>query len=416
MLEGYGSFGAVFSTPRLRYIKKYKFIIESYKFKHFNLENHLLDEIESKEDKFLNIEVSKIFFETIEYREEVIAYLNIINKYNVNSKYFNHPLNFGTFNDELKINEKKYDNFKNIYYQSNNQITFLKGTKILLSKLDDIIINFKNIFEGVKYLNENYFLFDDIKYDNILNFDGIYKFSDFSSLIKFRKNSSKIYKESKLPFIFYHIYNPIYNNIIYLIFTKKTELMNFIEFSIHRLFKKLREDDDFIKNYNYTKKLLEKFIKIVEKLYVKNDSINIQIKCIDMNNIECNVEISLFDIIENIFFFMENNIHSLKMRFYKKTEYLLYYYILKYDKSIELIKEEIFRKINIYSIGISLLHILGEKIESKAEAFSSNYDLKLFLEIIILCLLGIFEIDDKFYYNNIEINDLYKKYSYFFAN
>ena len=81
------------------------------------------------------------------------------------------------------------------------------------------------------------------------------------------------------------------------------------------------------------------------------------------------------------------------------------YYNNKYKSNIENIKYDILKRINIYSLGISLLYILGEKINEK-----SDFDLKLLLEITILCLLSIFEFNGNFYYNDIDINEIYKKY------
>ena len=404
MIEGYGSFGVVYSSPRVPFTKKYKFNTNINKMVIFNLEDHLVNEVETNNDEILYNEVSKIFFEEKEYRAEVVNYINIIKKYNIDEQYFNLPLNFGGFNEEFTQNNK-FECFKKMDYENNTQITFKRGTKILLNNLNIIISKFNNIILALKYLNENHFLFDDIKYDNMLDVGGLFKLSDFSSLTKFRKLDYKKFKDDKLSTLVYHIYNPIFNNIIYLLLSKRSAAFSYIKYSVDKLISNLVNDSDWNKYYNYSFKILDNLINLCKKIYCNDTTILLKIKCFDLNNVEYELDIGIYDIIDNIFFFLDSKNNDLDKKIYRKNKNLLIYYNNKYKSNIENIKYDILKRINIYSLGISLLYILGEKINEK-----SDFDLKLLLEITILCLLSIFEFNGNFYYNDIDINEIYKKY------
>jgi hypothetical protein len=139
IIEGHGSYGIIYSNPRLPYINKYYFKIK-------NLNNLLEEEPfpyleENCEDSnFLKYEASKVFYDTESYELEYNEYAYLLSNYYIENKYFNIPLNYGIINKKyIRENMQKFNynstkinnaNILNTYLKSSYQITFIKGYNI----------------------------------------------------------------------------------------------------------------------------------------------------------------------------------------------------------------------------------------------------------------------------------------------
>ena len=238
-LEGYGSYGIVFSNPRLPYYIKKDFNNKNNNIK-FNLEQ--VENITTEELNFNNLkkkkEVSKLFKSKKLFLEELIKYKSLIELNILDNNHFNIPLNYGIINANynkskynvkwLELNKKlnnyyiffnknKTINIKNNIYDflTYYQITFNEGKQINKNSMCDFIQKFKNIIEGVDILSKNNLFYDDLKINNILEVNGLFKISDYSSIFNMNNLNVNIFNSCYLYYLKYYIYLPIYNLIIY---------------------------------------------------------------------------------------------------------------------------------------------------------------------------------------------------------
>jgi hypothetical protein len=402
IIEGYGSYGIIYSNPRLPYIVKYKFNKESFEdfleepFPYIEEDISDINKDNYENDNFLKYEASKIFYDTESYELELGEYIYILNNYNIHDEYFNKPLNYGSINKKYIIdNITKFDytkdkfNKKKIYYTYLNteyQITFLKGVN--LDKVD-IYNNFKkteNILYSIKFMNENNLIFDDLKKDNIIIVDGKMKFCDFSSIINMTDLNLNILHKSNLKTIFYYIYNPILNILLYYYISLKENN----EVNINNILNNIKIDERNRQNIDYidyNKRLINKIYNFSKKL--------------DRSN-------NIGSIFKNIYFYIDRNI---KNEDYYKIIILKFieYFNNKYEDNTELKIVELISRINIYSLGVVFIQYMDLYIDQN-EKYNKIFFKNLF-EIYKLCSLQFNivknNIDEKINYK-IDIIDDYK--------
>jgi hypothetical protein len=388
-MEKKGNYSIVYYEPRFPYILKY------------TLDNIKDNILESKET-FENIknddkqEASKIFFTVDDYLLERDSYIKLLN-YNLPEIFFNAPLNFGVVNAEsinnLTINNYKYK-FKKIIKNCGFQITFLKGELICSNnKLNiiDFYTKLNNLIKCIQYLNHNNLLFDDLKINNVLLVNNLYKLSDYSSLIKTEELNIKYFNSSFLYTTSYFIYLPILNEVL------KYYLNNRIN---NELFTNIEDSDKYYKNYinqiiNNIKNIqLYKNINIVFTDKEKNENINIE-----------------FNKILNEMYDYRNNLNINKNIIINKNKN--YYYGLikyldnKYGEDNEKIIKDLSKRINLFSLGILLIDIYN----IKKDLIFRHYDFhkKIFIIISHLCLNFII-IDDILYIFEPDIDEIIDLY------
>lgn len=367
-MEGSGTFGVVYSTPRFPFKDKFNFNNDTEK-----KENDIIELL-------YNNEVSKIFFDEEFYNIEKEDYLRL-KDYNLPDTLFNKPLNYGLIDKDIvfgceiynyKWSGAKFD-FGKIINCSPYQITFEKGKEICNDKHLDLGLFYEkiiNLFNLIKYLNDNKILFDDFKLSNVLNINGVYKLSDYSSLIKIEQMTKNIFNDSFLNTSSYFIYLPILNKAFeYYICKKET-----------------REYEDLIDDEHYSNK---ECIDDTINYFILNLKNNIVIDFLDINN--KNIKINILDLFKQIKNYKEN---------FNKNE--IYYNLLidyldnKYkDDNIKKL-ENLCKRINLYSLGIFLLYILiQKKFIKKIEYHENSLEIK-FLKIICYSCLNFIIINEQF--------------------
>lgn len=378
-MEGQGSYGSVYSKPRFPFYTKYNF-------------NKIRILEDDKLDKLMtNNEVSKIFYDIDFYTTEKNGYIDIL-KYDLPDILFNKPLHYGIININLIYKSSIYtikwgegDLFKKIIDRCYYQITFPRGTLIYNNNsltIKEFYNKSFNLLSFIKYLNDNDFIYDDFKISNLLEIDGIYKISDFSTLIKVNIINKDIYDELYLSTCSYCIYLPIINDVIY----KYLNNINKIYF----------KEDTFNDNKNYIDTLINSIINNIDDyiLYV-------EFKNIDNNNIKINI----IDILKEIKKYRSSKNNNDRY-FIEFTNYLNN----KYENNVSEILKDLSKRINLYSLGITLLNIFNYKKNFLYEPFNENsFQTKLF-EIISYSCLNFIIIDDKLHIFEPNINFIIDKY------
>ena len=383
---------------------------------------------DSKKNKVINelitnkniyLEVSKVFFDEKDYINEYNNYIKIINVYKINSTYFNFPLNYGTINKlDISRNTNIYNEVwsckNNKYLESKYHISFRKGIKIFKNNNSiDFLIKLLNILDAIKYLNENCFLFDDFKMENMLEVENVFKISDFNSLIKFDEITYDIYCNSEkkgtymscnLDCIFYYIYSPILNKLIYYYLCEEEDLeVNFNNIINDIL--KCYKNEDFVSYLDYLNRMV-----IFLRVHCKNDFF-VNLDCYRKDNdayIKCNVNISIKDILGNLFFYLDMNDKNKKILCFNLFFKVLHNYLeIICEKNLKKIINNLFERINIYSLGILLANILTEKLNDLH--LNKDFFRDLF-EIIAMCCLSSFNIQNVMYVNQPDINLIIQKY------
>ena len=378
MLDGKGTYGIVYSNPILPFIKKIVFSVS---------ELNKLDEIDN------DLCVCKVFIDIQNFIDETNSYMYLFDNFYIDPQFFNMPIFYGEIDQAYiqhhpEIYNSVWSGDDLSYILSQFQITFVKGIpvdKIIISNTDNNILDkFKNIFSAVKFLNDNSLLYDDLKIDNIICVNDLFKISDFSSLIHVKDLNYEYYTDSKLSAIFYFIYNPLLNKILYLFLCleiKKNRTYLDLDTELHNEFK----THDAKIYVNYCQKKFSEVIKITKELILT-------IK-VGAYSLEDNFEKIVYtDIdIKDIFVFFDNK--TLVQRNYKYITVLYKYYKLKH-RLIENIKKDIIKRINIYSLGMILFSLYLIQPVQKI------------LELAIKCSLNAFIINDIVYITDPNIDEI----------
>jgi hypothetical protein len=376
---GSGSNGIVYH-PRLPYISKNLFSNTIFQ----NNLNNMSDE------------VGKIFFKIDEYSSELKGYKNIFAKYNLNYKYFNMPLHYGIIS---------------------NQICFKKGVKICENSNDNIKNIYKkleNIIYSVKFLNEKKILFDDLKLSNIIEVDSIYKIIDFSSLILFNDMNYDIFSNSILEYSFYMVYASYLNKLLKYYLMKRERLNISITDLINDLNVDIKDSEskqsiNFIINFS---KLINKKYELnnisFEYDLLYNKSYNLSSDNNYSNNNYVNINIKNIDDIL-LFYMKKDNFNNIYKIYFEK---FINYYEELYNDNINLIIEDIMKRINLYSLGITIFSIINSKIKDiNIINKKNNIIISTLLKIVIILTSNIFINDSTLYISEPNIDDVIKVYN-----
>lgn len=413
-LEGIGTYGAVYSSPRLPYITNEKYDFYGKK----------LNESKFLNDSIQKNEVSKVFFDEVDFEDEKNKYILLLSEINLVNDYFNIPVAYGNIDiDFIKRNvEKNSQNKTKIYTnkwsEKNNtfkyevkQITFKKGYNLNDNNINSFYEKFKNILLSIKFMDTNNLIFDDLKIDNMIEIDDKFKISDFSSIIQLSKIIKK-YEKSYLDSIFYYIYSPVLNSLIYYYYNIK---INGSLISLKDIINKIYKiKNNSIEYLTYSKNL---FYKIKEIISLSSFNITLHVEKVNLNDISKNLEN-----FQNLKKFKKNKIIEITKSAYDYIEILtdqinidkyldkyINYLNLKYDNDINLILYELFKKINIYSTGICIFNFLQKKLN---EINKNNIKLvKYLIEIGILCTITIFNDKNEIYLNLNSIDNIIKNYN-----
>ena len=407
-LEGTGTYGAVYSFPRLPYIKNEKYDFYGKKITELNFLNNSIQKNE----------VSKVFFHEEDFDEEKNNYILLFNEINLDENYFNIPLAYGNIDvDFIKKNvEKSIENKTKIYNNKwsgkNNtfkyeikQITFKKGYDICKSNINTFYFKFKNILNCIKFMEKDNLIFDDLKLENMLDSDDKFKISDFNSINKISKIMKK-YNDLYLKNIFYYIYPPIITSLIYYYYNIKTNNSLISLKDVLKKIYKIKSDD--VEYLTYSRTL---FSKIKEIISLSSFNITINTENINLNNdlknnsknikkIKVNITKSAYDYIQIL-------IDQINIDQY--LDKYINYLNLKYDNDVNVILYELLKKINIYSTGICIFSFLEKKFN---EINKNNIKLvKHLIEIGILCTITIFNEKNEIYLNLNSIDNIIKNYN-----
>ena len=366
---GEGTYGTIYAYPRYKYKvhKKYKLM--------YNSNNNILN-INNNKNTFN--EVSKIFKQDIYYYTELKKYKNIL-KYKLSDKFFNFPINYGNVNIDKK----------NVY-----QITFKLGKNILDNNFNEILLKFKNILYGTYFLNINNLIFDDYKISNMIEINGIIKFSDYSTITSCN-NIINNYEYTYLKYYYYFIYCPYLNILLdyyinnYNIINKnnKVDINDLDIINKIKLSKKIRNNNNSLKK---TIKEIKNYIILNKKNISKDIYEKIKLYKFD-----------LFDIDKYIYLDDLNTIKYCKILY----KYLNNKYVSVKDRINDLIK-----RINIYSLGISLLYILNHYILKNKINLNINIIIEIYL-LIVNCCINCIKYDSKYKIYEYSIKNIIYMYS-----
>ena len=427
VVNGYGSYGIVVSTPRIP----------------VNDEDYLdminLDEV----SKILYISKTNsqkyLYYEPSDYIDFVSEYINInilISKYNnvFVDTYFMLPLNGGIIDKNrfvfkfkenkdygykwLSDSEKYFKIFNSLISSSKNlyQITYKKGYRIDLD-INNFVIKMENIYDGIILLNRNNFFLDDIKYENLIFHDNKIKMIDFSEPINMNGDIND-YTNSiingKLSNLFYFPYNIIPNLLIYQ-YIDKVQIINFCHSKLNEYLILQINSLEYIENVNFKLNILNK-LNILSLTYLSNYKITLKVINSDyitnnITNIEEKYEyinISIEQIINSMkVFLIYSNSNSIKKNTIINT-------IQLYKKFIDYIcnndnKESILlllRNSNMYSYGMLYVEWLNKnkKYIYNNEEFIINF--KKILNIIGICCSNILFFENKIFFGNYSMNDI----------
>lgn len=422
-LNGIGGYGVVYSNPTLPYLEKYDFYPNKENDKKNNKENN-------KKIKDSEL-VSKVFKKEEFFLEELNDYKRIIKKYDLPGKYFNLPLHFGIVDLKSVINHKniyskKWSNNVNTYLKSPYQITFKKGTHISHNNLTHFLQKYMNLLECIQYMNHHNLLFDDLKMDNVIEVDNVIKISDFSSIVKFDTLTvDKIYK-MQLGVSVYFGYLPILNKLVEYFLgieenkKNKKDAHHIDNAPINNIVIEIKkEEDEFTRYLRYKKMLFKKIEYYLSTQKIVIPFIEISTVCHydlctnKLIDISQKIKIDISEIISNLLFCVNYTENEYYYKLYLDiiTKYLLKKYDSKDSKDniYKKIIHNLLKRINIYSVG----HICVEFISVKLDMNNSNNmnntinkykSLEKLFQIIGLCCLNIFKINDKIYITEPNIN------------
>lgn len=421
VVEGKGSFGIVFSSPRIP------------------LDNENYDDI-----KNLN-QVSKILYSVEDNNylpaslEEIkLAYQNLILLIKSYPQVFNSdsfilPIT-GGYIDKLKFIEyyknTKLDYGFNWLSSSNTnlnilnqllthkdkiyQIVYEKGIPINFC-FDDFIIKINNILQTLIYCKANRFYFDDIKYSNLIVHNEKIKIIDWEEPINLNLEPDKYIEticDSKLNCVMYFTYDIVSNILLFEYIGKIKKIYNLPNVNYYKLILvnsymyevnvvyKIRMFYDFTKIW---KKYLPNFTLDLEVIYLLNNLDNIyNIK--SKKNIQINSKI--FDETIKILYedYFTTNYSYCKYN-YSIEKYAIINQIFNLNKKfIELTTNNLEDKIsyfltntNIHSFGFVFLDWLKNNISIIVKSKNLEQILKKIIKIIIFCCLNFVFIDENIF-------------------
>lgn len=359
LLEGEGTYGIVYSTPRLP-------IGENY----VNNDN----------------EVCKIFKDELDYYTELYNLSLIKNNFFINpelKKYFiqkikEGPININVINEErdiftkewfgnVNMSDTKYEdklNFNNRYPYT---IIFEKGINYKIFKrspLLQLLDKMCDFFQVLNILNIEKLYIPDVKLDNLVIHDGQFKFIDYSEINDFESILENYGKFSLIDSVFYFVYPFDYQCVF-----KYNKNITHNYRSILRVI-----DTDKNRDQEYTRTIFNSFERLLRK---DND---IQIITFDMYNedvgafIPINIELK-YNTDSSRKQLLINAFPLILLQKKQYEELNKHLYKLKNTNAIKL------THIQIYSFAIMLIDLI-----SINNTLPKNIIQKI-IEIILLCVL-----------------------------
>jgi hypothetical protein len=420
-IEGKGSFGIIYSYPRLPFKNKYNF---------YGNTNIISNNKETIENLLNNNEVSKIFYYrnnnnklNKDYLDEKKNYENIL-KWNIPNIYFNIPLNYGTINQELinanpNIYNLNWCQGNRSYKYSKNQITFHIGKKINLDNLVIFYKKFDNLIKCIIFLNTNNIIYDDLKIDNILDVDDIYKLSDFSSLKKIDELDKRNFHKLLFYSSYYFIYSPCLNKLLKYYIYKKTNP----HIVFDNIFQELKDDLTYPNSniyINYFYNMIDNIIKFIKKYEEhKKFLLNITLKYKLKKKIKKNNDLSINNFNDNntnksktLILNIKNILIELHNSKFNENNNKVFCEMIieKYNKNNNnIIIKNLSDKMNIYSLGIIILTKVNFDISDKNK-ININIFIKL-LQLSILCCLNYIVINNYIYLFEPNIENILECYN-----
>lgn len=441
VVEGYGSYGIVFSTPRIP------------------LNN------ESYEDVINLNQVGKILFikksnnKYIPATDEEIklSYENVIQFIKSNPQVFTEesfllPIK-GGYIDKKKFveycekkdsvydikwfsNSKKYFEILNQLFENEQkifQIVYERGTKIS-SDFTIFFTKIYNVINSLLYCKELGFYFDDIKYDNLITHNDNIKIIDFEVPININLDlldCIEMIKDSKLNSYMYFPYEPIANILLfeYINNINDANKKSYLYYlNINKYFNKKNYYDLLKKqclnnnNYiDYRLKKIDKLIKMWDKfLPDKNFNIETFDPHNDFNKIKISLNSKIFSnsikviyteyflfqvLMQNDNLFDESQLSIIINKIFELNIKLI-------DKKFINLKEKIsylINNINIHSIGfifVEWFDINIDKMIIKETEEQIRLNLIKIIQIVINTCVNHILIDDNIYFVNKDYSNI----------
>jgi hypothetical protein len=445
VIEGSGSYGVIYSSPRLPYKEKYSFKKQLVQEEPFSSENIQTKEV-SKIFERETLETSNKYI-NINYFNEKDGYINILNHIKIPKEFFNIPSHYGIVDTELIISKPDIYNktwastlknqHSNIYIDAKYQITFPHGISIKNNNFNNSINKFKNIINAVKFMNNNNLVFDDLKTGNLLEVDSLFKISDFSSLMPFSNINYKIYKKLNLYVLYYYIFSSLLNLLLYYYLHIREDKKINTDKIINKINKEYDEEESIIYK-KYIDSLCTR-VKIMhpdsileieyqhKNKYKHSNEIQASQKLNDLHlpqliqkknktpptspkNRKKTINITVAYMFDDILLFYKD-------QFTRDSLYKLYlkemikYLDKKFGDNIDEKINNLLRRINLYSLGISLLEMLHSFSIDPISRSNINIDkYKSLLEIIGLLTINIFKDGDHIYITEPNIDHVIQKY------
>jgi hypothetical protein len=277
-------------------------------------------------------------------------------------------------------------------------------------------------------MNNHNLLFDDLKMDNVIEVDNVIKISDFSSIVKFDTLTvDKIYK-MQFGVSVYFGYLPILNKLVEYFLgieenkKNKKDAHHIDNAPINNIVIEIKkEEEEFTRYLRYKKMLFKKIEYYLSTQKIVIPFIEISTVCHydlctnKLIDIPQKIKIDISEIISNLLFCVNYTENEYYYKLYLDiiTKYLLKKYDSKDSKDniYKKIIHNLLKRINIYSVG----HICVEFISVKLDMNNSNNmnnttnkykSLEKLFQIIGLCCLNIFKINDKIYITEPNINHI----------
>lgn len=421
VVEGKGSFGIVFSSPRIPLDN------ENYNdIKNLNQVSKILYSMEGKHYFPASLEEIKLAYDNlillIENYPQVFNSDNFllpiaggyINKFKFIEYYKNTKLDYGfnwlsTSIETLNILNQLLSHKDEIY-----QVVYEKGTPIK-NCFNDFIMKINDILQTLIYCKANRFYFDDIKYSNLIVHNGRIKIIDWEEPINLNLEPDKYIEmiaDSKLNCVSYFPYDIISNILLFEYIGKIKIIGKFTNGNYHNLI--ISNSHMYSDNVIYKIKMFYDFTKIWKK-YLPNFILELEVIDIlnnldNMNNKKSKkniqVDSKIFDeSIKILYEYCFTTYYSYCKYNYSKEKLVIINQIFNLNKKfIELTSNNLEDKIlhlltntNIHSFGFVFLVWLKNNIYIIVKSENLEQILSKIIKIIINCCLNFVLINENIY-------------------
>jgi hypothetical protein len=229
--------------------------------------------------------------------------------------------------------------------------------------------------------------------------------------------------------IFYYIYSPILNKLVYYYLCEEKNLEVSFNDIINDILK-CYQNIDYISYLDYLSQIII-FLKMhcsngiikscinpklfsqsgLENTSSRPSELYVNLDCYKKKNnsyIKCNISISIKEILNNLFFYVDIPDENKKILYYNVFLKVLHDYLeIICEKNMNKIINNLFERINIYSLGMLFINILSKKLH---DLYLNKDFFRDLFEIIAMCCLTSFDIKNIIYVNQPDINLIIQKY------